>query len=108
MEHEEEPSDELCGIDGLNTETITQAEFNTFVRRVRYYHMRPLKKDMSDIKEMLVEQNRTMRSHIESDRDFFNKLLGAKWALYAIIAILAPIVPLLYYLIKALTTAGVL
>ena len=101
-------SAELCGVPGHEDEQITKGELNRFVRTVNVYHGRPIKKELRNMNEALVEHHKILLSHIESDAIFTAKMAGAKWALYAIIAMLAPVVPLLYYLIKALTQAGVL
>ena len=99
---------EMCAIPGAADAPLTRGEFNRLVSQVRYYHLRPLRDEIKDLKHMLIEQDRVMTGHIETDKAFFNQLKGAKWALYLIVAILAPIVPTIYYLIKALNTAGVL
>lgn len=101
-------SSELCGIAGEDEETVTKGEFNRFVRVVNYYHGRPIKTELRELKDVVAKTNEIMQKHVESDELFFAKLAGAKWALYAIAAVLAPIVPMLYYLIRALTSAGVL
>ena len=104
----ESESGELCGVPGGEDETITKGEFNRLASTIKYYHFRPMKAQMGVIEQMLKQQNSVMSEHIESDREFFATLRGAKWALYAIAACLAPTVPIIYYLVKALTEAGVL
>ena len=103
-----EEGGELCAVQGDDNEPIKKREFNRLISQVRYYHLRPIRDDIKDLKHMLVEQDRVMVAHIATDEKFFNQLKGAKWALYAMVAVLAPVVPLLYYLIKALNTAGIL
>lgn len=101
-------STELCGIAGHDDETISKGEFNRFVRIVNYYHGRPIKADLRALKELVEASNKVFQDHMEADRIFFAKMAGAKWVIYLIAAMLAPVVPLLYYLIKALSTAGIL
>lgn len=105
---EAQQSAELCGIPGEDGETVTKEEFNRFVRVVNYYHGRPIKHDVKELKALVEQTNEMMMEHIKTDALWFAKLSGARWALYLIAAILAPVIPLLYYLIKALTTSGVL
>jgi len=101
-------SAELCGIAGRDDEPVTKHEFNRLVTQVKFYHYRPQQQALKDLKEMLTKHHQVLHEHIEADREFFAKLSGAKWALYVIIAMLAPVVPILYYLIKSLSMAGVL
>ena len=101
-------SAELCGIPGEPEHPVTKDELNRLVTQVKFYHYRPQQKALKELAAMLERHHIALTTHIESDAIFFAKLSGAKWALYAIVAMLAPVVPLLYYLIKALTTAGVL
>ena len=104
----EEPSGEMCAIPGDDKAALTRGEFNTFITRVRYYHLRPLRDDVKEIKHMLVEQDRTMQAHIDRDEKFFNQIIGAKYALYAIGGCMAFLIPLIWQLIKALNLANVL
>ena len=101
-------SAELCGVAGHDDETITKGELNRFVRTVNVYHGRPIKSELRKLNDALTNHHEILRDHIEADARFAAKMAGAKWALYIIIAMLAPVVPLLYYLIKSLTMAGVL
>ena len=101
-------SAELCGIQGDDDDVLRKGEFNRLVTQVKFYHYRPQQKALKDLSEMLAHHHKVLTEHIESDREFFAKLSGAKWALYAIVAMLAPVAPILYYLVKALNTAGVL
>lgn len=70
--------------------------------------MRPLRDDIKDLKHMLSEQDRVMVGHIASDKEFYDKLAGAKWMLWLIAALVAPVVPLTYYTLRALFISGVL
>ena len=103
-----EEGGELCAVQGDDNEPIKKGEFNRLISQVRYYHLRPIRDDLKELKHMIMEQDRTMQAHIDTDAQFFNQLKGARWALYLIVGILAPVAPTLYYLIKALNTAGVL
>lgn len=103
-----EETDALCSIPGDDSDALTKGEFNRFSTQVRYYHLRPMRVELTDLKHMLTEQDRVMQAHIEAYEKFFNQMSGAKWALYALIAVLAPVAPTLYYLVKSLTAAGVL
>ena len=105
MEHE---SAELCGIAGGDNEPITKAEFNRLVAQVRYYHLRPMKKDMTELKALIQETNEMMQDHIKTDSAWFSKLEGAKWALWLIAACLVPAVPFMVYMVKALAIAKVI
>ena len=104
------PNDEgdLCGIPGTSDSPLTKGEFNKLITQVRYYHLRPLREDFKELKHMIVEQDRTMEAHIKTDKEFFDKLTGVKWALYAIFGCMAFLVPLIWQLIKALNLANVL
>ena len=104
----EEPSWELCAIPGQSDSPLTKGEFNKLVAQVRYYHLRPLKVSIEELKHMIVEQDRIMTAHIESDKEFFAQLKGAKWAIYGIFACLAVLIPTGYSLVKALLLSGVL
>ncbi len=77
-------SGELCGVPGGEDEPITKGEFNRLVSQVKWYHLRPIKLSLERQEASLEASNKIMQAHIESDRDFFQKLSGAKWALYAI------------------------
>jgi len=104
----DEPSGEMCAIQGQKDTPLTKGEFNEFVARVRYYHLRPLRDDVKEIKHMLVEQARVIDTHIDNDREFFAKLAGARWAIYVMAGCLAFLLPLIWQLIKALNLANVL
>ena len=99
---------EMCAITGTSDAPLTKGEFNAFITRVRFYHLRPLRDDVKEIKHMMVEQDRVMQAHIDRDEKFFNQIIGAKYALYAICGCMAFLVPLIWQLIKALNLANVL
>lgn len=101
-------SSELCGVSGADEDFIRKGEFNRLAAAIRYYHFKPLKEDVKEIKESIALLNETVREHIESDKAFFNQLLGAKWAIYAIFGILAFCTPVVYALAKALFITKVL
>jgi len=104
----EAESAELCGIPGNDDETLTKGEFNRLVTQVKFYHYRPQQKALKDLSDMLDRHHKVLTAHIEDDREFYAKLTGARWALYAIVGMLAPVIPILFYLIRELSKAGVL
>lgn len=104
----QEISSDLCGLDGPEHESPTRAEFNKFVRVVNYYHGRPIKHDLRQLKDMTEAGIRTLNEHIEQDKLFYAKLSGAKWVIYAIAAMLAFLVPLLFQLINALKALNII
>lgn len=103
-----EESSEFCGIHGEEDAPVTKGEFNRLSAQIRYYHLRPLRTDIGELKHMLSEQDRVMQAHIETDKLFFAKLAGAKWALWAIVVMLAAIIPPIFYFMRALVVAKVL
>lgn len=103
-----EETEALCSIPGDDSDALTKGEFNRFSTQVRYYHLRPMRAELIDLKHMLAEQDRVMQTHIDAYEKFFNQMNGAKWALYFLAAVLAPLVPVLYYLINKLSSAGML
>lgn len=104
----EAESAELCGLPGEDSELLRKGEFNRLVTQVKFYHYRPMHKQLGELQEMLVKHHELLQGHIEQDRMFFAKLSGAKWAIWGIAGAMAAIVPLLYQMIKALQIVGVL
>lgn len=104
----ESESAELCGISGDGHLPVTKEEFNRLMAQVRYYHLRPLKQEISELKILIQATNEMMQSHVASDAAFFAKMEGAKWALWLIAGCLVPAAPLMYYMIRALVIAKVI
>ena len=104
----QEASADLCGLDGPENEHPTRAEFNRFIRVVNYYHGKPIKHDLRQLKDITEAGIRTLDDHIEQDKIFYAKITGAKWVIYAIAGMLAFLVPLIFQLISALKTLGIL
>lgn len=104
----EDASAALCGIDGNEHEPVTVGQLNRLAAEVKYYHYRPMRKALSDLQATMERHHELMLSHIESDKIFFAKLEGARWAIYVILAMIAPVIPILYYLVRALSVAKVI
>ena len=104
----ETESAELCGIPGEHHEPVTKEEFNRLLVQIKYYHLRPHMKETKDLKELVVRTHELLESHIKADAEWFNKLAGAKWALWVIAGCLVPAVPFMVYMIRALIIAKVI
>lgn len=101
-------SAELCGISGDGHLPVTKEEFNRLMAQVRYYHLRPLKQEISELKILIQATNEMMQAHVASDAAFFSKLEGARWTLWLIAGCLVPAVPFMFYMIKALAIAKII
>ena len=103
-----EESAELCSLPGDDALPITKGEFNRLLAQVRYFHLRPIKQEIGELKILIQATNEMMQSHVASDAAFFSKMEGAKWALWLIAGCLVPAAPLMYYMIRALVIAKVI
>jgi hypothetical protein len=100
-------SAELCGLDGDAAEVVTKGEVNRFIRTVNYYHGRPMKRDIKDLKAVVDATNTLLRDHVVQYQIFQAKLIGARWTLWLVGGLLAACVALLLQVLQALKILGV-
>lgn len=98
---------EVCGLEGKADGAPSRKELNRFIGRAMHYHVMPMKKDMGDVKEIAFSIKEALDKHMEDDKLFFAKLSGAKYAIWAIFAVLAFMAPYIYQIMQALELLGI-
>jgi hypothetical protein len=108
VEQAELDSAELCGLEGDEAEVVTKGEFNRFVRVVNYYHGRPMKKEIRDLKAVVDATNKLLTEHVVQYQIFQAKLAAARWTLWVVGALLAACFGMLLQIMQALRFTGVM
>ncbi len=107
-ELESADSAELCGLEGDEAEVVTKGEFNRFVRVVNYYHGRPMKKEIRDLKAVVDATNKLLTEHVVQYQLFQAKLAAARWTLWVVGSLLLACFGMLVQIMRALSFTGLL
>ena len=98
---------DVCGLEGNANAPPPRKEINRFIGRALHYHVVPMKRDVADVKEIAFSIKETIDRHIEEDKIFFAKLSGVKYAIWAILGILAFMAPYMYQIMQAIELLGI-
>ena len=72
---------EICGIDGRHDDPVTKGELNLFIRRVKIFHLGPMKKQVSDVHTALFDEKEGIVSTMETLKTMRRWICyGATWA----------------------------
>lgn len=100
-------SAELCGLEGDPTASVTKAEVNRFIKLVNFYHGKPMKRDIADLRLVVDVTNRLLTEHIAEYQIFRAELRSAKYVLWLIGGMLSGCVVFLIQIMQALRILGV-